>query len=491
MVSFPFPSRLVLLCLLAALLAGCRSPAPGFFPLGIYAPGNSTNSLAQIHSAGFNLVTGPASREFLQAAGLNQLHVLASIPSFHEPVVGQASCLPVSGRLEACPTTKVVQGSKALSFVSGEFSPGQSFSSLSIESTVRQYDSNPNLWAWYIVDEPDLNGISPADVAQANQVVKQSGRKPTALVLYSGSDALDYAAIPDILMIDRYPVPWLPLANFSQNVRLARFAAGPEKPLIAVIQSFDWNYYPDLVDNRPNLRVPTYEEIRCMTYCALAEGANGLFYYAYDDGKWRMSEHPATWDALRKVVGEVNQRLPLFTARHPWSGVYATYTNWESGWNEALNSAVTTVLLEVDASRDGSAGRWPAVFGDPPNTSSNHLRPSPSGAEKVSWTKLSAGRRKPHAGRVCSPGDTYSAVPPGRYLLSVNTTARTVNYQVHLPTWTAYVPGRADLPVSRSAQNSIGNQTLPVFEEHRNVLVKAGVFSDEIGPYAVHIYGPF
>ena len=177
--------RLVLICGLGALLAGCRSPAPGFFPLGIYAPG-STNNLPAIRSAGFNLVTGPASRDFLRAAGQHQLQVLAAIPS-----------TPAA------------------------------FAAAPIQSTVRRLDDNTNLWAWYVADEPDLNGISPADVAQANRAVKRFGRKPTALVLYSGSDALDYAAIPDILMIDRYPIPWLPLANFSQNVRLARFAAGP------------------------------------------------------------------------------------------------------------------------------------------------------------------------------------------------------------------------------------------------------------------------
>jgi hypothetical protein len=61
-------------------------------------------------------------------------------------------------------------------------------------------------------------------------------------------------------------------------------------------------------------------------------------------------------------------------------------------------------------------------------------------------------------------------VEKGRYVLSVNTTARNLQYQVHLP---------------------LMPQTLAVFAENRNVSVNEGVFSDEIGPYAVHIYGPF
>ena len=126
-----------------------------------------------------------------------------------------------------------------------------------------------------------------------------------------------------------------------------------------------------------------------------------------------MSEHPATWDALRKVVSEVNQRLPLFAARHPWSGVRVTYPDWASGWNEALNSSVTTTLLDVPA-------------GNP-------------------------------------------TVKKGRYLLSVNTTERTLKFQVHLP---------------------LMLETIPVFEENRDVMSRDGVFTDEIGPYAVHVYGP-
>ena len=51
----------------------------------------------------------------------------------------------------------------------------------------------------------------------------------------------------------------------------------------------------------------------------------------------------------------------------------------------------------------GSAGRWPAVFGGPPNTSSNHFCPHRMARKKVGGTRFSAGRRKPHAGRVRSP----------------------------------------------------------------------------------------
>jgi len=294
--------------------------------------------------------------------------------------------------------------------------PGPSFSKKETEKIVHRFDSHPQLWAWYVVDEPDLNEISPSDVKRANRWIKRFASKPTALVLSAGSEALHYAGIPDIMMIDRYPVPWLPLANFSQNVRLAKFATGPKKTLIAVIQAFDWSYYPELMPGRSDFRAPTYEELRCMTYSALAEGANGLFYYCYDDKKWRMSEHPETWSNVREIVGEVNERLPLFTAQRPWSESHAIYDNRDAGWNESLQSSITTTLLEVEK------------------------------------------------------GEGNDTVKSGRYLLTVNTTARDLKFQIKIP----------------STQTNV-----VVFQEDRLLWLVNGFVHDEIQPYAVHVYGPF
>ena len=169
------------------------------------------------------------------------------------------------------------------------------------------------------VDEPDLNAIPPAQVAEACRCLKAAGaRKPTALVLCRGYEALHYAHLADITMVDRYPVAWLPLANFGQHVTMTRLALGPHKPLIAVIQAFDWSACPELLPGETNFRPPTHAEIRCMTYEALARGANGLFYYAYDAGRWQIREHPETWEALRSVVQEVRSRLPLFQAEPRW-----------------------------------------------------------------------------------------------------------------------------------------------------------------------------
>lgn len=320
------------------LACGCRHSPEPFYPLGIYGA-RGTNDLQTIRNAGFNLVAGRAEKGYLDSAGQVGLKVLAT------------------------------PGASA----------GPKFSEDRAREVVSQFDSHPALWAWYLIDEPDLNGVSPGDVQRAQRFVKSlAARKPTALVLYQGGEALHYGDIADITMIDRYPIPWLPLANFPQHVRLARLGVPRDKPLIAVIQAFDWRYYPKLLPGQDNLRPPTHEELRCMAYAALTRGVTGLFFYCFDDGKWKLQEHPEVWEAVQKVVAEVNERLPLFQAAHVWWPFVHEFPDHEdAGFNAALESSVNPALVDVPA---GNA-----------------------------------------------------AVPPGKYLIAVNNTDRPLTYRITLP----------------------------------------------------------
>jgi hypothetical protein len=289
------------------LNAGCQSQRSSFYPIGIYAV-SRTNDLPIVRDAGFNLVVGTASEPYLEASSRLGLRVLAS------------------------PGT----------------SAGKDFSQSAAKETIAKFDNHPAVWAWYVSDEPDFNQVPPHEVVNAHRSVKRSNaRKPTALVLYQGSSALHYANIADILMIDRYPIPWLPLANFPQHVRMARLALGPRKPLMAVIQVHDWSYYRDLLPDETNLRPPSYEELRAMTYCALAQRANGLFYYCFDDDRWKVTEHDGSWQALKQVIAEVKARLPLFEAEHLWWPNLQRFKNTATQYNAALESSVTPAFLRV------------------------------------------------------------------------------------------------------------------------------------------------
>jgi hypothetical protein len=308
---------LVFLTLFSAFLIGCCTSSEGFYPLGIYDPG-TTNDFKEIHTAGFNLITGSPDEATLREARLNNLRVLVSIGPLME-------------------------------------SP---FSAAKAAATIRKLDPDPGLWAWYISDEPDFNAISPSRVKSANRWIKRLAKKPTALVVSQGAFAIDYLDV-GIMMVDRYPIPWLPLANVAQNLQLARLAIGQKKQLIAVIQAFDWKYHREVIGSRASFRPPSYDELRCMVYSASVEGANGLLFFSYDDKKWRMTDHPQTWADVRMVVREVNQRLPLFSSRHLSTGLDRMQLTDESGLNEVWENAVRTVLVDV---RHGNDTIQPGIY---------------------------------------------------------------------------------------------------------------------------------
>ncbi|MBC8245590.1 MAG: hypothetical protein H8E20_14490 [Verrucomicrobia bacterium] len=293
--------------LLALGSAGCRVARPDAYPIGLYSVGSETN-LAEIADAGFNRVAGPAKRRFLDAAKANGIGVLAS------------------------------PGSPA----------GDRFDAAKIRATVAKHDRHPALWSWYLIDEPDMHSVSPEKVQAAHRFMKRLGAtKPTSLVLYQGDSAKWYADIADITMIDRYPVPWLPLANFSQHIHKTRLATDAKRPVIAVIQSFDWTAHQSMLPGEENLRPPTERELRSMTYSALARGANGIFYYSYADMRLKERKYPELWTALKQVVGEVRRREALFAAEHVWWPKAHHFEDRDTRFNAALEASVQSVLLRV------------------------------------------------------------------------------------------------------------------------------------------------
>ena len=329
-----------------------------------------------VRAAGFNLVTTLPKRELLDAADREGLKVMA---------------LP---------------GTQA----------GHSFSAVEARRTIARLDRHPALWAWYLCDEPDLNAVDPEALLNAHHFLKHIGaRKPTAAVLMSGSAALYYANITDILMLDQYPVPWKPLCTFPQHLRMARLALGTRKPLFAVIQAFDWRYDQEALGLKTNFRPPTYEEMRCMTYCALQSDAAGLFYYGYVNRGWRLPEHPECWLALQKIVGEVRGRLPLFQAEAAWWPFDQDYSLPESGWNESWQASVSLAL------------------------------------------------------RVVRRGNRET--PAGRYVVAVNSTGRNLE--------------------DRMLVAGLNIMNIAVLGENRSLPCVKGWITDQFGPYAVHIYGPF
>ena len=179
------------------------------------------------------------------------------------------------------------------------------------------YQQKAQQWpilAWYLVDEPDVAHWSRERVQQVHQAAKKAfPHHSTALVIGQGKTAIPYYDIPDIMMMDWYPVPHLPLTSFGENVRYTREGLArtnrQDYPLWGVVQIFDWkNYKQYRADNDRIGRFPTIHEIRFMAYDGILNGATGLFFFTFNHLKKPMPQSaPQYWVRVQSVVKELSK----------------------------------------------------------------------------------------------------------------------------------------------------------------------------------------
>ena len=168
--------------------------------------------------------------------------------------------------------------------------------------------------AWYLIDEPDVHRLDRDQVRYQHQTTKKAfPNQPTTLVIGQGKTKIPYYDIPDIMMVDWYPVPHLPLTSFGDNVRYTKEgmvkANAQDHPLWGVVQIFDWkNFKQYRPDNDRIGRFPTEDEIRFMSYHGILNGATGLFYFLFNHlGKPLPQSAPEYWERVRNVTKELAQ----------------------------------------------------------------------------------------------------------------------------------------------------------------------------------------
>ncbi len=167
--------------------------------------------------------------------------------------------------------------------------------------------------AWYLFDEPDVWNFSRKDLISLNSTIKEIYPNiQTTFVIGEGFTKIPYYDIADILMVDWYPVPHLPLESFGENIALAKqgltMVNQEKKELWAVVQMFNWKEYKQYrKDNERIGRFPKKEEIRFMSYDAIFNGATGLFYFTYYSNKKPLPEEkPKDWANIVEVIQEMS-----------------------------------------------------------------------------------------------------------------------------------------------------------------------------------------
>jgi len=158
------------------------------------------------------------------------------------------------------------------------------------------------LFAWYLLDEPDLNRMPPEEYSRlARQLRKLDQARPIYLTVSSPGRYDDFMAECDIFAPNPYPIRHLdPEKNDLRYVAavldFARETAGT-RPVWAIIQAFwaePWW-----------MRNPTPQELRAMVFMALNHGADGIIYFSYKSGDHPLTEHAELFEAIRHINGQL------------------------------------------------------------------------------------------------------------------------------------------------------------------------------------------
>jgi hypothetical protein len=168
--------------------------------------------------------------------------------------------------------------------------------------------NSKSILAWYLEDEPEGRGIPPSYIFRLRRYLKiMDSNHPTSLVILRSKKAYDYGEVVDIIMVDPYPIPNMPIKWLSDSIDEA---ISYKKNVWAVIQAFNWG------SMGRDGRDPTYEEMRCLTYLAIVHGAKGIFYYTYKGSKYKIKEHEGIWNGLKRIISELKYIYPLLTVKN-------------------------------------------------------------------------------------------------------------------------------------------------------------------------------
>ena len=223
-----------------------------FFPLGIYI-----SEVTDRGSQFSNLMTGPfncimpyvapdgSQLDKCRAAGLEVIYPIHTVWSFTAPVYRPKG---------------VTTDEEANTYV---------------EKVVGELKRHPSILAWYCNDERPLERIKQL-TARQKLIERIDPGHPTWTVLYQYGEVRGYYDSFDVIGTDPYPVPQASIGNVAMWTRTTDDEVMGLKPMWQVPQAFAWEDY-----GKKGLRFPTREEMVNMTWQCVANGANGIVYFAY------------------------------------------------------------------------------------------------------------------------------------------------------------------------------------------------------------------
>lgn len=262
-----------------------------FFPIGIY----SVNPLKRWDP--------PSAFEEIKEAGFNAVNTLEYDKDYLRKYLKKAEMV----------------GLKVLVYP-GDYLGNPKFDMGNVENAVKDLARSSAILVWYLSGEPDQANIDPKQIVKGKDLIRNlDSLHPTLIVISNPQKYTHYANCSDIFMIERYPVPKQPIIDVAEHIDLARKAVKDRVPVWVALQVFGYQ-------NEKNKgwgwkREPTYQEMKAMTYLAIARGARGIFYFTYRGTEYSIKDSPRHWEGLKTIVRELRAIYPLLTASEVEDGV--------------------------------------------------------------------------------------------------------------------------------------------------------------------------
>lgn len=247
--------------------------AEDFFPIGMFS-------------------VGPENMEIVRDAGFNTIHTYLTDPVVLQKYIDVAEKTGV--KLLLYPADRADKGN-----IDRE----------KVRQFIEKHRDAKSVLTWFVADEPELNNGSPEQIKEVHAFIKKlDPERETSIVIHRSDRYGQYKDASDILMIDRYPVPKLPLNHIAETTRWAVMQKGTSGPVWAVVQAF--GYQNEQLKGWGQLE-PTYDEMRAMTFLSIIYGAKGIFYFTFTGSQYQILKSPGHWEGLKKIVAELNRLYPL------------------------------------------------------------------------------------------------------------------------------------------------------------------------------------
>ena len=324
-----------------------------FFPLGLYVSNCAEADMKVIGASPFNCIMAYGPPNTIEGMDIIQKNGLKIIYSVKDAYPGTKWC-----------PKGINNDEDAVKFIT---------------ERVQKYANHPALIAWYINDELPLSMIDKL-VARRDLMEQLDPDHPTWVVLYQYTQISEYLKSFDVIGTDPYPIPGKGAYEAARWTRMTRDGAFGHHAVWQVPQIFNWACYRK-GPAAAGCRKPTKEEIKCMFWLCIANGANGLIPYSYYDLKKPANGVPfeEAWAEVCEAGEMVKKQIPVLLSVEPAPTVSVNIEKVDTrAWHYNGADYVLVVNgndkpVEVEVTVGAAAAKATAVFGPTPALKGNTL----------------------------------------------------------------------------------------------------------------------